>query len=219
MDIGILGTGRVAQALAHQWLSRGHRLTFGSRSPETRREELESIMSADSRAADACRWVSVSECVAKSELIVVAVPWPAAIESLAGLDDGRKRLVIDCINPLRGDLKGKVIEQTTSTLQLLQERFPTSEFVKAFNCASSSVMSNTSFEQTPSMPICGDSSSARETVMKLVSDAGFEPIDCGDSLAASWLETMTLLTIRMAIQNRWKGDVAVKWERRPASSQ
>ncbi len=56
------------------------------------------------------------------------------------------------------------------------------------------------------MPIGGDSSAARETVMKLVADGGFEPIDCGDSLAASWLETMTLLSrFEMAIQNRWKG--------------
>lgn len=213
LEIGILGTGRVAQALSSQWLKRAHRLTFGSRNPSTRQQELGQLLALDNQPLDA-RFTSIEQCVAESAVLVVALPWQVALDSLLGLDDGRRRTVIDCINPLRPDLKGKVIEESTSTLTLLQDRFPTSDFVKAFNGASSAVMADPSFDPKASMPLCGDSAEARKVVMQLVADAGFEPIDCGDSIAASWLESLTLLTIRMAIQNRWKGDVAVRWDRR-----
>lgn len=33
MQIGILGTGHVAQMLARRWLAAGHQVTFGSRDP------------------------------------------------------------------------------------------------------------------------------------------------------------------------------------------
>lgn len=216
VDIGILGTGRVAQALAPHWLLGGHRVCFGSRDPDTRRAALESslIQGLGAEAAAGLSWRPVDRCVEGSEIVVVAVPWDAALASLEQLRDGRRRIVIDCINPLRPDLKGKVIDDATSTLRVLQDHFPASDFVKAFNSASSAVMADSHFDQVPSMPICGDNEVARQRVAELVAAAGFEPIDCGDSLAATWLEAVTLLTIRMAIQNRWKGDCAVKWERR-----
>jgi predicted dinucleotide-binding enzyme len=220
----------VARALALRWFERGWSVTFGSRNPTGRGAEILAPFRALERSADgaseiegmtrprvAC--IDLHQCVKQHDLLLLAVPWRSAIATLEqveqGADEGKRRVVIDCINPLRADLGGRDIPADASTLSLLSVHYPNADFVKAFNCASSAVLGDSEFpEGRPSMPYCGDSAEACRQVVRLIEAAGFEPIDCGGSDAAAWLETMALLTIRMAIRNGWKGDCAVRWERR-----
>ena len=226
MNIGILGTGRVARGLALRWFERGWSVTFGSRDPATRGGEILAPFRAIERRADLAggiegasrpqvSCVDLTRCIASSELLLAAVPWHSAIATLSEVETGGRRVVIDCINPLRPDLAGREVPAEQSTLTILAERYPATDFVKAFNCASSTVLADAQFpDGRPSMPYCGESAEACRTVVRLIEAAGFEPIDCGGSDAAAWLETMVLLTIRMALRNGWKGDCAVRWERR-----
>ncbi len=53
MDIGILGTGSVAQALAKGLVAAGHTVTFGSRHPESRTDLPHPVAGLDATARDA----------------------------------------------------------------------------------------------------------------------------------------------------------------------
>ncbi len=225
MEIGIVGTGRVARGLARRWVSCGWNVTFGSRDPEARRAELVEVLApaqdeepdggleGSRRGEVRCR--TIAECLTSAPVQLLALPWSAIETTLGPLRFVPATIVVDCINPLRRDLAGRDVPCDSSTLALLTGRYPEARWVKAFNCASSSVLEEPAFPQgRPSMPYCGNDADACRTAVRLIEGAGFEPIDCGGADAAPWLETVALLTIRMAIRNGWKGDCAVRWERR-----
>jgi predicted dinucleotide-binding enzyme len=51
MNIGILGTGRVARILGQHWTAAGHKVTFGSRNPESRNPESKGELDEKLQAA------------------------------------------------------------------------------------------------------------------------------------------------------------------------
>lgn len=209
MKIGILGTGKVAQALAGRWRRQGVEVTFGSRNPETRRAALAGEWGAD------LRLVSAESCVRQSETLLLAVPWHSAEATLSAVKDGQERIVIDCLNPLLPNLQGRSLPEGRSTLHELSERYPAMRWVKAFNAASSATLADPSFDGSRlTMPYCGDHAPAKTEVANWIELAGFEPIDAGGADAAPWLETLALLSIRVAILQGWGGDCAVQWLRR-----
>ncbi len=72
MQIGILGTGNVAQTLARRWSAAGHEVAFGSRDPS----------SSDSLGAPVA---GPGDTVAASEVVVNATPGSASLELLEGI--------------------------------------------------------------------------------------------------------------------------------------
>jgi predicted dinucleotide-binding enzyme len=90
-DVGILGTGRMAQALAQAWSAVGTRVTLGSRDPQTARR----------------RWSAASPAVlgghadaALRPVVVLATPFQATAELVARHAEALAgKVVLDITNP------------------------------------------------------------------------------------------------------------------------
>ncbi|SRR5712691_11087794 len=81
MDVGIIGAGRLGQAMAHTARRAGRSVAIAnSRGPES----LASVVSALGEAASA-------------GIVVIAVPWDRVPEALQGLD-WNSQIVIDATN-------------------------------------------------------------------------------------------------------------------------
>ena len=196
MNIGVIGAGRVGRGLAAVWIRAGHDVMLsGSRD----RAEL------DARATSiGARSASISEAVAESVVIVIAVPASIAGEVLAEAGDLSGKVVIDCTNDVSrgpGDrtMAADIADQATGA-----------SVVKAFNTVFASLLGD--LDTAPDLLFCGDDDDAKNVVATLIRDIGFEPIDAGGLDAAAELEDFARVVIRLAY-SRGMGQFAYRLRR------
>jgi predicted dinucleotide-binding enzyme len=92
-----------------------------------------------------------------------------------------------------------------SLMERLQGEFTNIHFVKAFNSVGNACMVNPQFSGgQPSMFICGNDDSAKQTVRTIVSQFGWEVEDMGKAEAARAIEPLCMLwCIPGFLQNDW----------------
>lgn len=183
MKIGIMGAGAMGTTLARRLAGLGHTVSLAS----ARGPEALTAVAAELRA----RPVPLVD-VAQAELLFLAVP-TRAIPTLPGIAFARapsRLVVVDLGNyhPQLRDGRIEAIEQglLDSEWVSLQLGRPV---LKAFN----SIFARSLLEKGApkgasgrlALPVAGDSPGAKETVLHLVEELGFDPIDAG-SLADSW---------------------------------
>jgi len=206
MNIAILGTGGVGSALGARWAAAGHSVIFGSRFPET-----EKVLELLQRCGSVARACLPAEAIASAEVILLAVPWPAAQPTLSGLGDLGGRVLIDCSNPLTPDFRGIELGHSTSAAERIAAWSPGARVVKAFNSASTKVMRDPQFGDHPAtMFYCGDDAAAKLVVHQLAGELGFEPVDAGPLTSARYLEPLAMLYIHLAFQQGWGSNCAFK---------
>ncbi|SRR6266404_4139998 len=121
------------------------------------------------------------------------------------------KILIDCTNPLKPDLSGLSIGQSTSAAEQIADLAKGARVVKAFNTTGAGNMANPKFgPQDATMFICGDDGSAKATVVKLAEELGFEAVDAGPLLAARYLEPLAMLWIHLAFKMGWGTNFAFK---------
>jgi NADPH-dependent F420 reductase len=211
MHIAILGTGSVGSTLGSRWAKAGHTVTFGSRLPESEKV-LELVQKCGSGAKACCL---AAEAIAGAEVILLAVPWPAAQATLGCLGDLKGRVLIDCTNPLTADFSGIELGHSTSAAEQIAAWSPGSRVVKAFNTAGTKVMANPQFgDHAAAMFYCGDDLAAKATVKQLIADLGFDPIDAGPLHSARYLEPLAMLYIHLAFKQGWGSNCAFRMMKR-----
>jgi predicted dinucleotide-binding enzyme len=176
MKIGIIGKGNVGTAIAAGLTRKGHEVKFGHRDPKE-------------PVAEAAKW---------SEVIILAVPHSAAADTakeVGAAADGKT--VIDVSNALneKGEL---AIGFSTSAAEEIQKKLPKTHVVKAFNTvfAQNQNVGRIGNEQL-TLFVAGDDAKAKQTVMQLGADIGFDPVDAGKLKAARYLEPMGMLMINL----------------------
>ena len=202
---------RVGAALGSRWAKAGHKVTFGSRQPQS-----EKVLQVVEKCGASAKAGSPAQAVADAEAILLAVPWSVARQTLAELGDLRGRPVIDCTNPLLPDLSGIELGHSTSAAEQLAAAAPTARIVKAFNSASVKVMNDPQFgEHQAAMFYCGDDAAAKAVVQpahrrhrlraRRCRPAGQRPLPgaAGDALHPPGLQA------RLGQQLRVQGDEAV----------
>lgn len=187
MEIGIIGAGRVGRALGTRWGALGHAVRYGVRDPaEGRHDEL--------RAMDGTRTVTtVSGAIDGADVVLVALPWPAAEAVMSALDLG-DAVVVDATNPrAAGDTDPR------SGAERLAQWTGSSRVVKAFNTTGSANMADTAYPGgTPAMFLAGDDATACDTVASLAAELGFDPVRTGGLDTAADLEHLATIWIRLA---------------------
>jgi predicted dinucleotide-binding enzyme len=168
MDVGIIGAGRLGQAMARTALRAGRRIVMAnSRSPES----LTPLVSTLGEGASAG---TVDE-AASADVVVIAVPWPRVGAAVAGLRwDGR--IVVDATNDFDpGDLDG------STSSQVLAGLVPGARVVKAANTLGAPVLGSDPHEGGGRrvLFLSGDDAGAKSAVTALFEDAGFAAIDLG----------------------------------------
>jgi hypothetical protein len=183
MKIAIIGSGNVGTALGDGFKAKGHDVVFGSRNPN--------------KESDANRkFDSVAGAIARSEVVVLAVPWDAA-QSIAGSNDLAGKTVIDCTNPIGAGME-LVMGCTTSAGETVAKLAKGARVVKAFNTTGSHNMQQPSFGSTKlTMLYAGDDEAGKKVARQLISDIGFEPVDAGPLKNARYLEPLAMLWINL----------------------
>jgi NADPH-dependent F420 reductase len=209
MNIGIIGSGNVGGTLGTRWAQAGHKVTFGSRNPESREmRDLAANAGANARAG------SVAQ-TAQADVILLATPWPAAEQAIRAAGDLSGKVVIDATNPLRPDLSALTAGTTTSAAEQVAQWAPAARVVKAFNTVGANIMANPAFGgDRPVMLYCGNDAKAKQTVHSLIAELGFEPVDAGPLTQARTLEPFALLWISLAYQAGLGREIAFKLLRR-----
>jgi len=204
MKVGILGSGDVAKALAAGFLKHGHDVVLGTRDPAKLSDWV--AQHRGSRAA------SFADTAKFGEVVVLAVKGTVATEALraAGAANLAGKPVIDATNPIADapPVNGVVKFFTNldeSLMERLQREFPKGHFVKAFNSVGNSFFVNPQFAGgKPTMFICGNDESAKQTVRGIIDQFGWETADMGKVEAARAIEPLCMLwLIPGFLRNEW----------------
>ncbi len=183
MKIGIIGAGMIGGTLARRLTALGHEVVVAnSRGPETLREVA---------AATGARAVTAAEAARGGEIVIVTIPERAVPNLPRDLFAGVAQdvVVVDTGNyyPAR-DGRIDAIENGQPESAWVAEQLGR-PVVKVFNnIGFQSLLEKGRPKGEPrriALPVAGDLPEAREKVMRLVDELGFDPVDAG-SLADSW---------------------------------
>jgi predicted dinucleotide-binding enzyme len=179
MNVGIIGAGRLGQAMARTALRADREIVLAnSRGPES----LASLVSTLGKGAAAG---TVDE-AASADIVVIAVPWPRVGEAVEGLR-WEGRIVIDATNDFDpSDLNG------WTSSQVLADLVPGSRVVKAANTLGAAVLGSDPHEGGGRRVIflSGDDADAKSAVKALFEDAGFAAIDLGGLVAGGAMQQL-----------------------------
>ena len=206
MKVGILGSAAVGQALGKAFLAEGNEVMIGTR--DVSKDSLVKWQKENPTA----KLGSFADATKFGELIVLAVSGDVAekVIELAGKENFSNKVVIDPTNPIaKAPPENGVLKYFTSLdrslMEDLQKLLPDAKFVKAFNSVGNAVMYKPKFsEGRPTMFICGNDESAKETVTDILNSFGHETEDMGKAEAARAIEPLCMLwCIPGFLRNQW----------------
>jgi 8-hydroxy-5-deazaflavin:NADPH oxidoreductase len=203
MNVGVLGSGDVAQALGRGFAACGHDVMLGTREPRT-----DTLDAWKKEAGAHARVGTMAEAANFGEVVVLAVRGSVAHDAieLAGGPGFDGKVVIDVMNPLDFSSGGPAlfVGHTDSLGEQVQRQLPKARVVKAFN-----TVGNVSFFR-PNFPagrldmwICGNDAAAKKTVTSILDEFGWGAIDVGRIEASRVLEPLCILWVyaAMALQS------------------
>lgn len=209
MKIAVLGAGNVGGALGKLWAGRGHEVRFGV--PDPRSKKITALLASLGGRAQAG---SNREAATASEVVVLSVPWPAAEQAICDCGDLSSKVVVDCTNPLRPDLKGLAVGHTTSAGEQVAA-WSGAKVIKAFNTLGAGLYGQAELGGTRADGFyCGDDEAAKAKIKPLIADIGLNPVDVGPLRNARLLEPLAMLWIDLAINQGWGAKHAFKLLRR-----
>lgn len=204
MNVGIIGSGIVAQTLGGGFLRHGYTVMLGTRDPK----KLATWQSQNSGA----RVGSFADAAKFGEIIVLAVKGEVAtgVLGLIGKSALAGKVIIDTTNPIadappvNGVLKF-FTSLDESLMERLQQAYPNARFVKAFSSVGNARMVNPKFaDGPPTMFICGNDAAAKQTVTRVLEQFGWETLDLGGVEAARAIEPLCILwCIPGFLRNEW----------------
>lgn len=199
MNIGILGSGMVAQAIGGKLAELGHAVKLGTRSPE----KLAAWLAQTGPRATAG---SFAEAAAFAERFIVnAGNGAAALEILraAGEANLNGKILLDVANPLdfsRGMPPSLTVCNTDSLGEQIQRAFPKVHVVKTLNTLTAPLMVNPGLlPEDTAVFVGGNEAGAKAEVTALLRE-GFgwrTVIDLGDITSARGTEMVLPLWVRL----------------------
>jgi predicted dinucleotide-binding enzyme len=176
MRIGIIGSGRQGGALGLQWAKAGHEVFFSSRNPGNLKELV-------AKAGPKARAGTPAEAAKFGDVILIAVPYGETPN--VARDNGaflKGKIVIDVGNP-RVDRDGPMAADALKKGAgvATAEYLPGARVVRALNALSFVQVEREAHRQGEKLgvPVAGDDKQAVDTVVQLVTDAGFDPVVVG----------------------------------------
>jgi len=184
MRIGIIGAGNIGGTLARRLAKLGHQVSIAnSRGPDGL-----TALAAGIGATP----VSVVDATKLGELVIFAIPTKAVVDLPRGLfaNVPSSVVVIDTGNyhPELRDGRIDAIDRGMPDSQWVAQRLGR-PVIKAFNTIVAQSLLTKGVPRGATgriaLSVAGDSSDAKTTVLRLVDDLGFDPVDGGD-LDNSW---------------------------------
>ncbi|MBC7921634.1 MAG: NADPH-dependent F420 reductase [Ferruginibacter sp.] len=215
MNIAILGTGNWGTVLGKVFTTRGHRVHFGSRTPEQKQEWAAAI-------GPSVRVSTYQQAAAFAEIVIVATPWPdnGTVDALRAIGSLPDKILVDATNALRADYSPLRFEQANSGAEEIARLHPEARVVKAFNTVSGHTLANDGLrfgETTITGFYCGDDAQAKQVVGALVQETGLSALDAGPLKNAHHLESMGQLLIYLAFSRGLGADSGFAFLHHPAA--
>lgn len=192
MKIGVLGAGRMAEALVPRWLEAGHEVLIGGRTVHKATALAERL---------GARGGGLREAAEFGDVVLLAVLYPGIDATLqgAGAEDGTLtgKPLLDCNNPVETERFTLETHGGSSLAETVAHRTG-ARVVKALNLVHAEVWKQRArYHGRPLVvPIAGDDA-AKEPVATLVRSLGAEPLDAGGLEHAHHLEAMAAVIIRL----------------------
>jgi NADPH-dependent F420 reductase len=208
MNISILGTGNMAKGLAGVFAAAGYSVVLGSRdaahAAAVARELGAGVEGTDLKSA-----------AERADVVVLAVPYGAAAETIAAAGGLGGKTVVDITNPLTDDYTDLTLGHTTSAAEEIQKLVPQAKVVKAFNTIFASVLAagGRAAGEAATVFIAGDDADATAAVERVASKAGFVPLQVGRLAVARYLEPLGGLNIALGYGRGLGTDIAPTWLR------
>lgn len=181
MKIGIVGSGNIGGTLTRRLQGLGHEVTVAnSRGPQSLKQLTDETGARAGSVEDAAR---------ASDLVVLAIPVGAVtVLPLGAFSD---KIVVDADNYYAerdGDIS-EIADQSLSSSRWTADHFPDAQVVKAFNTIVAPHLLDrgrpAGEDGRIAMPVASDDMAAKRTVMDVVDELGFDPVDAGN-LDESW---------------------------------
>jgi predicted dinucleotide-binding enzyme len=181
MKVGFIGAGFIARALAGHLIRNGHEVMLSNS------REAKSLRSA--AVALNCKVGTAEEAARFGDIVALTVPASAyqniPAEALIG------KIVIDIVNhyPDRDGPIPELENNSLATSELIARSLPGATVIKAFNAIMANHLKNhgkpTGTSGRRALPVAGNDRHAKQLVMSLVDECGFDAVDAG-TLADSW---------------------------------
>ena len=176
LRIGVIGSGRIGGTLGELWLKAGHEVMFSSL-------DIEHDNALAARLGPGAHAGTPREAGAFGEVLLVSVPYsalPAVGRDLGDLLNGK--IVLDTCNPVPARDGDMAIEARAKGTGVASPLFlPGARLVRAFNSVGFSRLRGEAHRagERVGIPLAGDDAQALQTAVRLVQDAGFEPVVVG----------------------------------------
>jgi len=210
MNIAVLGTGMVGQAIAGRLAGLGHSVVVGTRDPEATlaRTEPDGMGNPPFSAWHAQHpevgLATFADAAAGAELVVNASNGGTTLEllGLAGAENLAGKTLLDIANPLdfsQGFPPSLFVKDTDSLAEQVQRAFPEAKVIKALNTLTAHLMVEPkSLGQSSTVFVSGDDAEAKATVVELLESFGHDDvIDLGPLETARGTEMLLPLWLRL----------------------
>lgn len=211
MDIAVLGTGMVGQAVAGRLADLGHRVTVGTRDagrtlartdPDASGNPPFSAWAAEHPAVAVAAF---PDAAAAAGVVVNATQGEVAVAVLEAVGQAALagKVLIDIANPLdfsQGFPPTLLVKDTDSLAEQIQHALPETRVVKTLNMVTAPVMVDPAGMGLGdhSMFVAGNDVDAKAVVAELLTSLGHDDvIDLGDITAARGMEMMLPVWLRL----------------------
>lgn len=214
MKIGIIGSGNMGRSLGILWAERGHEVFFGARTVE-KGKAIAQFAEKNTQGG------TNDEAAVFGDVLLYTVRGINPAEVLTSIDVLNGKILIDCNNfDIPEDFAYPAIEQ--SLAEKLAAEVPQAHVVKAFNTFAQEV-----FELAPkplqdynvSVFVASDDENAKQVVMQLSQELGFNPIDCGVLRNARLIETVGDFIRLLIIKQQMGSYATISVNTLPSASQ
>ncbi len=186
--VAVIGKGNVGSALGSGLERAGYDVRLVGKDP--------------GRAREAAAW---------GQVIILATPYGALDEVIREMGDAASgKPLVDATNVLAPDFQ-LALGFTTSGAEELQKKAPSAKVVKAFNTVFAQHMATGQVKGTAlTLFVAGDDQGAKEQVLGLGRDIGFDAVDAGPLNNARWLETLGYLNIQLGYMLKMGTEIGFK---------
>lgn len=182
MRIGIIGAGDVGSTLAQHFIEAGNDVAIAnSRDPDTLDPLIDRLNGvATVRRAQAA---TAADAASFGDVVVLAVPFGAYAQIPAAECVGKT--IIDATNyyPQRDGHIAEIDDGSVTSSEMIADRLRGAHVVKAFNAMTAEHLRDYARHggtmDRYGIPVSGDDNDAKRTVLDLVNDSGFDPVDAG----------------------------------------
>jgi NADPH-dependent F420 reductase len=205
MTIAVIGTGKMGAGIARLLASKGVKVAIGSRDP-AKAAKLAAEIGAGAEGG------GLAAAAKLADVVVLAVPYTAAAETIADGGGFAGKVLVDISNPITPDFKALTVGHTTSAAEEIQKLAPQSKVVKAYNTIFAELLpADARKGRSVQVFVAGDDDAAKKVVSAIVTKGDFEAVESGALSNSRYLEPVGEINIHFGFFLGWGTSAAPAW--------